>query len=124
MIGVGTEPAVEIMAGTGLDQGGGIPVGPSLETAVPGVFAVGDVARHDHPVFGPIRVEHYDNAVKMGEHAANAMLGVRGSLRRSALVLVRPVRLEDRDGRLRADMGPDGRPRVARGTLLLRVPVG
>jgi 3-phenylpropionate/trans-cinnamate dioxygenase ferredoxin reductase component len=75
VIGVGTEPAVEIMAGTGLDQGGGIPVGPGLETAVPGVYAVGDVARHDHPVFGPIRVEHYDNAIKMGEHAAHAMLG-------------------------------------------------
>ena len=75
VIGVGTEPAVEIMAGTGLDQDGGIPVGPGLETAVPGVFAVGDVARHDHPVFGPIRVEHYDNAIKMGEHAAHAMLG-------------------------------------------------
>jgi 3-phenylpropionate/trans-cinnamate dioxygenase ferredoxin reductase subunit len=75
VIGVGTEPAVEIMAGTGLDQGGGIPVGPGLETAVPGIFAIGDVARHDHPVFGPIRVEHYDNALKMGEHAAHAMLG-------------------------------------------------
>jgi 3-phenylpropionate/trans-cinnamate dioxygenase ferredoxin reductase subunit len=75
VIGVGTEPAVEIMAGTGLDQGGGIPVGPGLETVVPGVFAAGDVAVHDHPVFGPIRVEHYDNAVKMGEHAAHAMLG-------------------------------------------------
>jgi 3-phenylpropionate/trans-cinnamate dioxygenase ferredoxin reductase subunit len=75
VIGIGTEPAVEIMAGTGLDQGGGIPVGPTLETTVPGVFAAGDVARHDHPVFGPIRVEHYDNAIKMGEHAAHAMLG-------------------------------------------------
>jgi 3-phenylpropionate/trans-cinnamate dioxygenase ferredoxin reductase subunit len=75
VVGVGTEPAVEIMAGTGLDQGGGIPVGPTLETDVAGVFAAGDVARHDHPVFGQIRVEHYDNAIKMGEHVANAMLG-------------------------------------------------
>jgi 3-phenylpropionate/trans-cinnamate dioxygenase ferredoxin reductase component len=75
VVGVGTEPAVEIMAGTGLDQGGGIPVGPALETSVPGIFAIGDVARHDHPVFGAIRVEHYDNAIKMGEHAAKAMLG-------------------------------------------------
>jgi 3-phenylpropionate/trans-cinnamate dioxygenase ferredoxin reductase subunit len=75
VIGVGTEPAVEIMAGTGLDRGGGIPVGPGLETSVPGVFAAGDVVLHEHPVFGPIRVEHYDNAVKMGEHAAQAMLG-------------------------------------------------
>lgn len=75
VVGVGTEPAVEIMAGTGLDRGGGIPVGPRLETGVPDVFAAGDVALHDHPVFGPIRVEHYDNALKMGEHVAHAMLG-------------------------------------------------
>lgn len=75
IVGVGTEPSVELMAGTGLDQGGGIPVGPALETSVPGVFAAGDVARHNHPVFGPIRVEHFDNAIKMGETAARNMLG-------------------------------------------------
>ncbi len=74
VVGIGTEPCVEIMAGTGLDQGGGIPVGPTLETNVPGLFAAGDVARHDHPVFGPIRVEHYDNAIKMGETVARNML--------------------------------------------------
>jgi 3-phenylpropionate/trans-cinnamate dioxygenase ferredoxin reductase subunit len=75
VIGVGTEPAVEIMAGTGLDDGGGIPVGPTLESDVAGVFAAGDVARHAHPIFGPMRVEHFDNGLKMGEHAARAMLG-------------------------------------------------
>jgi 3-phenylpropionate/trans-cinnamate dioxygenase ferredoxin reductase subunit len=75
VVGIGAEPAVEIMAGTGLDQGGGIPVGPTLETELPGVFAAGDVARHDHPVFGPLRVEHFDNAIKMGETAARNMLG-------------------------------------------------
>jgi 3-phenylpropionate/trans-cinnamate dioxygenase ferredoxin reductase subunit len=75
IVGVGTEPSCELMAGTGLDQGGGIPVGPALETSVPGVFAAGDVARHEHPVFGPIRVEHFDNALKMGQAAARNMLG-------------------------------------------------
>jgi 3-phenylpropionate/trans-cinnamate dioxygenase ferredoxin reductase subunit len=39
------------------------------------VFAAGDVASHAHPVFGEVRVEHYDNAIKMGEHAARTMLG-------------------------------------------------
>ncbi|HEY8019331.1 MAG TPA: FAD-dependent oxidoreductase [Actinomycetota bacterium] len=75
VVGIGTEPSVELMAGTGLDQGSGIPVGPTLETEVPGVFAIGDVANHDHPVFGPVRVEHYDNAVKMGLVAARNALG-------------------------------------------------
>jgi 3-phenylpropionate/trans-cinnamate dioxygenase ferredoxin reductase subunit len=75
VVGIGTEPAVHLMAGTGLDQPGGVPVGPTLETTIPGVFAAGDVARHDHPVFGPIRVEHFDNALKMGETVARNMLG-------------------------------------------------
>jgi 3-phenylpropionate/trans-cinnamate dioxygenase ferredoxin reductase subunit len=75
VIGIGTEPSVELMAGTGLDQGSGIPVGPTLETEVPGVFAIGDVANHEHPVFGPVRVEHYDNAVKMGAAVARNALG-------------------------------------------------
>jgi 3-phenylpropionate/trans-cinnamate dioxygenase ferredoxin reductase component len=75
VVGVGTQPAVEVMAGTGLDQDGGVPVGPSLETSIPGIFAAGDVARHEHPVFGHLRVEHYDNALKMGEHVAHSMLG-------------------------------------------------
>ncbi len=75
IVGIGTSPAVELMAGTGLDRADGIPVGPTLETPIPGVFAAGDVALHDHPVFGPIRVEHFDNALKMGETAARNMLG-------------------------------------------------
>jgi 3-phenylpropionate/trans-cinnamate dioxygenase ferredoxin reductase subunit len=75
VVGIGTEPAVHMMAGTGLDQPGGIPVGPTMETTIPGVFSAGDVARHDHPVFGPIRVEHFDNALKMGEMVGRNMLG-------------------------------------------------
>ncbi len=75
IVGIGTSPAVELMAGTGLDRGEGIPVGATLETSIPGVFAAGDVARHDHPVFGPMRVEHFDNALKMGQTVARNMLG-------------------------------------------------
>ena len=37
VVGVGTDPVVELMAGTGLDQGGGIPVGPgSADRRCPG----------------------------------------------------------------------------------------
>jgi 3-phenylpropionate/trans-cinnamate dioxygenase ferredoxin reductase subunit len=57
------------------DTTGAVAVGPTLETAIEGVFAVGDVVVHDHPVFGPLRVEHFDNAVKMGRHVARTVLG-------------------------------------------------
>ena len=33
------------------------------------------MASHAHPVFGRVRVEHFDNAIEMGGHAARAMLG-------------------------------------------------
>jgi len=35
----------------------------------------GDVANHLHPLFGRIRVEHYNNAEKQGAAAARSMLG-------------------------------------------------
>ena len=78
VVGVGTEPNAEVMHGRGLAADGGIEVGPTLETAFGGVFAAGDVATHEHPLFGPIRVEHFDNALKTGEHAARNLLGAGG----------------------------------------------
>jgi 3-phenylpropionate/trans-cinnamate dioxygenase ferredoxin reductase subunit len=75
VVGVGTEPNAEVMHGEAIAANGGIRVGPTLETPFPGVFAAGDVASHEHPLFGEVRVEHYDNALKMGQHAARAMLG-------------------------------------------------
>jgi 3-phenylpropionate/trans-cinnamate dioxygenase ferredoxin reductase subunit len=74
VVGVGVRPNAELWSLAHADDGG-IPVGPTLETEVPGIFAAGDVASHDHPYFGRIRVEHFDNAIKMGETAARNMLG-------------------------------------------------
>lgn len=75
VMGVGVEPVTEVVQGTDVAVDNGILVDPALQTNVPGVFAAGDVARHDHPVFGRIRVEHFDNAMKMGQAAARNMLG-------------------------------------------------
>jgi 3-phenylpropionate/trans-cinnamate dioxygenase ferredoxin reductase component len=75
VVGVGVEPVTDAAEAGGLPTDNGIPVDASLRTSVEGVWAIGDVARHDHPVFGRIRVEHFDNAVKMGEHVAKAILG-------------------------------------------------
>jgi len=75
VVGVGVEPVTDVVQGTDIAVDSGILVDPALQTNVPGVFAAGDVARHDHPVFGRIRVEHFDNAMKMGQAAARNMLG-------------------------------------------------
>jgi 3-phenylpropionate/trans-cinnamate dioxygenase ferredoxin reductase component len=75
VVGVGVQPNIEVAEGSGLEVGNGIVVDSGLETNVPGVFAAGDIALHDHPTFGQIRVEHFDNALKMGQHAARGMLG-------------------------------------------------
>jgi 3-phenylpropionate/trans-cinnamate dioxygenase ferredoxin reductase component len=75
VVGVGTEPNAEVMHGDAVGANGGVKVSETLETAFPGVFAAGDVASHAHPIFGRVRVEHFDNAIKMGEHAARGMLG-------------------------------------------------
>jgi 3-phenylpropionate/trans-cinnamate dioxygenase ferredoxin reductase subunit len=75
VVGVGVEPVTDVVQGTDIAVNNGILVDPALQTNVPGVFAAGDVARHDHPVFGRIRVEHFDNAMKMGQAAARNMLG-------------------------------------------------
>lgn len=49
------------------------------------IFAAGDVANHLHPIFGRVRVEHYNNAEKMGVAAARSMLGSRTAYRYSAV---------------------------------------
>lgn len=74
VVGVGVVPNASLWPLT-LAPDGGIPVGPTLETEIEGVFAAGDVASHLHPSFGRLRVEHYDNALRMGETAARNMLG-------------------------------------------------
>ncbi|HEX9123899.1 MAG TPA: FAD-dependent oxidoreductase [Actinomycetota bacterium] len=75
VVGVGVEPVTDVVNGSDVVVDNGILVDAKLQTNVPGVFAAGDVARHDHPVFGRIRVEHFDNAIKMGQAAARNMLG-------------------------------------------------
>ena len=75
VVGIGVQPNIEIAEHSGIEVQNGIMVDGGLETNVPGVFAAGDVALHDHPLFGRIRVEHWDNALKMGQHAARSMVG-------------------------------------------------
>ncbi|MGH2684343.1 MAG: NAD(P)/FAD-dependent oxidoreductase, partial [Actinomycetota bacterium] len=75
VVGVGIAPNVELAERARLALSNGVDVDAALRTSAPGVFAVGDIANHDHPLFGRIRVEHFDNALKMGAHVAGSMMG-------------------------------------------------
>jgi 3-phenylpropionate/trans-cinnamate dioxygenase ferredoxin reductase component len=73
--GIGIEPDVPTMAGPSLAQANGVLVDELCRTSAADVYAAGDVANHLHPVFGRVRVEHYNNAEKHGIAAARSMLG-------------------------------------------------
>lgn len=72
---VGIQPNTELAHDTDIAVDNGIVVDASCRTSAPDVFAAGDVANHMHPLFGRIRVEHYNNAEKQGAAAARSMLG-------------------------------------------------
>lgn len=73
--GVGAIPTDDLAAEAGLATGNGVLVDARLATADPAVFAAGDVANHDHPSLGRLRVEHWDNAIEQGKHVAGSVLG-------------------------------------------------
>jgi 3-phenylpropionate/trans-cinnamate dioxygenase ferredoxin reductase subunit len=73
--GVGIEPVVPAVAGQPVAQDDGILVDEFCRTSAADVYAAGDVANHLHPLFGRVRVEHYNNAEKQGAAAARSMLG-------------------------------------------------
>jgi 3-phenylpropionate/trans-cinnamate dioxygenase ferredoxin reductase component len=73
--GIGVVPDVPAIAGASIAQDNGILVDEFCRTSAADVYAAGDVANHLHPLFGRIRVEHYNNAEKQGTAAARSMLG-------------------------------------------------
>jgi 3-phenylpropionate/trans-cinnamate dioxygenase ferredoxin reductase component len=73
--GIGIEPAVRLARESGIAVDNGIIVDPRCRTDVAGVYAAGDLANHLHPIFGRLRVEHYNNAERQGRAAARSMLG-------------------------------------------------
>ncbi len=75
VIGVGIEPDVPAVAGASLALGNGILADELCRTSAADVYAAGDVANQLHPLFGRIRVEHFNNAEKQGAAAARSMLG-------------------------------------------------
>jgi 3-phenylpropionate/trans-cinnamate dioxygenase ferredoxin reductase subunit len=74
VVGIGVSPNTEWLEGSGLSIDNGV-VCDATCTAAPGVVAAGDVARWPNERFDEVmRVEHWDNAIAMGTHAARSLL--------------------------------------------------
>jgi 3-phenylpropionate/trans-cinnamate dioxygenase ferredoxin reductase subunit len=79
VIGVGVQPAVSFLEGSGVAVDGGVLVDARFETSVPAVYAVGDVARFFDPVFGRRRrIEHWSNADYQGRQVGRILAGADG----------------------------------------------
>jgi 3-phenylpropionate/trans-cinnamate dioxygenase ferredoxin reductase subunit len=70
--GVGIEPDILAVA---VARENGILADELCRASAPDVYVAGDVANHLHPLFGRVRVEHFNNAEKQGAAAARSMLG-------------------------------------------------
>jgi 3-phenylpropionate/trans-cinnamate dioxygenase ferredoxin reductase component len=73
--GVGIEPNVPTFVGSTVAQSNGVLVDERCAASQHDVYAAGDVANQLHPLFGRVRVEHFNNGEKQGRAAARSMLG-------------------------------------------------
>jgi 3-phenylpropionate/trans-cinnamate dioxygenase ferredoxin reductase subunit len=74
VIGVGVRPDTDLAARAGLPVDDGILVDQQLRAA-DGVWAAGDVANAEHPLFGRIRIEHWAEALNQGLLAGRNLAG-------------------------------------------------
>jgi 3-phenylpropionate/trans-cinnamate dioxygenase ferredoxin reductase component len=73
--GIGIVPNTELLAAAGAEVENGVLVEEHCRTSLPDVFAAGDVTNHLHPVFGRLRVEHWNNGYQQGRAVARSLLG-------------------------------------------------
>jgi 3-phenylpropionate/trans-cinnamate dioxygenase ferredoxin reductase subunit len=73
--GIGLEPELPTFTGSPVALANGLLVDELCRASAPDVYAAGDVANHLHPLFGRVRVEHYNNAEKQGRAAARSIVG-------------------------------------------------
>jgi 3-phenylpropionate/trans-cinnamate dioxygenase ferredoxin reductase subunit len=73
--GIGIVPNIELLAAAGAEVDNGVLVDERCRTSLPDVLAAGDVTNHLHPIFGRLRVEHWNNGYQQGRAAARSLLG-------------------------------------------------
>ncbi|MBC2902596.1 NAD(P)/FAD-dependent oxidoreductase [Streptomyces cupreus] len=75
VVGVGVRPNTDWLAGSGVRVDDGVVCDAGCSTGVPGVVAVGDVARCPNPFTGRhARIEHWSNATEQAKTAARTLL--------------------------------------------------
>lgn len=77
VIGIGVIPEIELARAAGLEVDNGVLVDATLQTSDDNIYAVGDIANHDHPILGHrVRVEHWATALNQPSAAAASILSV------------------------------------------------
>ncbi|TML65477.1 MAG: hypothetical protein E6G17_00555 [Actinobacteria bacterium] len=75
VVGVGVAPVTGWLASSGLAIEDGVVCDATCAASAPGIYAAGDVARWDNPLFGrSMRVEHWTNATEQATAAARNLL--------------------------------------------------
>ncbi|MFG2790095.1 NAD(P)/FAD-dependent oxidoreductase [Streptomyces sp. NPDC048419] len=75
VVGVGVRPATDWLAGSGVQVDDGVVCDAGGASTVPGVVAVGDVARCPNPFTGrDARIEHWTSATEQAKTAARTLL--------------------------------------------------
>jgi 3-phenylpropionate/trans-cinnamate dioxygenase ferredoxin reductase subunit len=74
VIGVGVRPDTDLAERAGLPVDDGILVDQQL-AAADGIWAAGDVANAEHPLFGRVRIEHWAEALNQGLLAGRNLAG-------------------------------------------------
>ena len=79
VVGIGVSPVVDYLKSSGLVEDGAVPVNGRLETAAPGVYAIGDIARvSGSKTAGDDatgRIEHWVVAQRHGQEVARTIVG-------------------------------------------------
>ena len=86
VVGIGIEPAVEMLEGSGIHVDNGVVVDEYCETNVSGIYAAGDIANHYHPVFesshpsGALAERHQARRRCRAQHAGQARRHMTSSI--------------------------------------------